>query len=132
MRVAELMTRDPLVLDVDGSLHLAEMFMRFAHIRHLPVVDAGRVVGLVTHRDLLRASVEGPAQSRVAVSSIMRRDVMTIDADANLREAVRIMIDQKLGCLPVTDGGRLVGIITEADFLKFTDQVLRERHGASS
>lgn len=154
MQVSELMTPDPITLMVDDSFDLAEKFMEFAHIRHLPVVEGERVIGLVTHRDLLRASIELFANSRmrpqpgepiatqraqvapreererkqiVLVSEIMRSGVHTVLPDADVREAITTMIDHKYGCLPVCDGeGHLRGIITEADFLKFTKRLLDE------
>ncbi len=135
MKVHELMTPDPITLMVDDSFDLAEKFMEFAHIRHLPVVDGERVIGLVTHRDLLQASLgllrdasRGEARERkliVLVSEIMRPDVRTVLPDADVRSAISTMIDHKYGCLPVCDAeGHLQGIITEADFLKFTRRLL--------
>ncbi len=134
MQICELMTVDPLVLAVDESLQVAEMFMQLAHIRHLPVVEADRVVGLVTHRDLLGAATDLLAQpggcdadlrlKAVPVASIMRRDVRTIEDTTDVRDAIDIMLDHKYGCLPVTKEGHIVGILTEADFLKYAKRCL--------
>ncbi|MEM7163889.1 MAG: CBS domain-containing protein [Planctomycetota bacterium] len=134
VQIRELMTSDPLVLAVDEPLRVAEMFMDLAHVRHLPVVEEMRVVGLVTHRDLLGVAtkllgtpVDAVSRDRirsVPVASIMRRDVRTIDAEMDVREAIDIMIDHKYGCLPVTTEGHLVGILTEADFLKYAKRCL--------
>lgn len=134
MQVSELMTVDPLVLAADETLQVAEMFMQLAHIRHLPVVEDGRVVGLVTHRDLLGAATgqlaEPPCDDAqvlplsVSVTSMMRRDIRTIEATADARDAINIMIDHKYGCLPVTQDGHIVGILTEADFLKYAKRCL--------
>lgn len=137
MRVRELMTADPITLMVDDSFDLAEKFMEFAHIRHLPVVDGVRLIGLVTHRDLLRASLRllrdvSPRNVRqrkltVPVAEIMRPDVAFVTPDADVRSVVETMMDHKYGCLPVCEEGRrLVGIITEADFLKFTHRLLEQ------
>ncbi|MGE3167020.1 MAG: CBS domain-containing protein [Planctomycetota bacterium] len=140
MRVEEVMSRDPIVLAPDETLDVAEMLMNFAHIRHLPVTENGIVVGLVTHRDLLRACVQrmgancepsartaAESKELVQVAEIMRVDVRTIDAKSDVREAIDIMIDHKYGCLPVTEKRHLVGIITEADFLKLARRHLSER-----
>ncbi len=137
MRVHELMTPDPITLMVDDSFDLAEKFMEFAHIRHLPVVDGERLIGLVTHRDLLQASLRllQGVQPRdvherkltVPVAEIMRPDVNSVHPDADVRTAIETMIDHKYGCLPVCDEQkRLKGIITEADFLKFTRRLLEQ------
>lgn len=131
MQVSEVMTVDPLVLAVDETLLVAEMFMRLAHIRHLPVVDGSRVVGLVTHRDLLAAATGQLASERadgdetaVQVKEIMREGVRTVESTTDARKAIDLMIDHKYGCLPVTQDGHLVGIVTEADFLKFARRCL--------
>lgn len=137
MRVEELMTPDPIALEVDDSFDLAEKFMEFAHIRHLPVVDGERLIGLVTHRDLLRASLRlladvSPRGVRerkrtVPVSEIMRPEVAFVTPETDVRRAIETMIDHKYGCLPVCDRDRrLRGIITEADFLKFTRRLLEQ------
>ena len=137
MQVHELMTPDPITLMIDDSFDLAEKFMEFAHIRHLPVVDGERLIGLVTHRDLLRASLDilrgvAPRERHerkltVPVSAIMRTDVQHVGPDSDVRTAIETMIDHKYGCLPVCDdAGHLVGILTEADFLKFTRRLLEQ------
>lgn len=137
MRVQELMTPDPITLEVDDSFDLAEKFMEFAHIRHLPVVDGERLIGLVTHRDLLRASLrllgdtppKGTRERKlsVLVSEIMRPEVAFVTPETDVRKAIETMIDHKYGCLPVCDRERrLRGIITEADFLKFTRRLLEQ------
>ena len=129
MRVRELMTPEPLILMVDDTVEVAKSFNDFAHIRHLPVVDGARVVGLVTHRDILRATIsllsgrgddQQESQEGIAIAEIMRRDVSSISADADVRLAIRTMMEHKYGCLPVVENDKLVGILTEADFLKFT------------
>lgn len=136
MLVKDLMSVDPLVLSVDETIVVAELLMNMAHIRHLPVVKGGRVVGLVTHRDLLGACsalLSRPSSDledrkyEMAVAEVMQVDVRTIDADVDMRDAIEVMIDHKYGCLPVTDQGRLVGILTEADFLKFAKRELDQR-----
>lgn len=120
----------------EQCLPLAEDVMEFKHVRHLPVIDESRrVVGLVSHRDLLAAQVSTrsgltreerrAAQEEVRVDQIMTRDVLTIQPDVNASIAAAALLDHKYGCLPVTDEvGMLVGIITEHDFLRFATQVL--------
>lgn len=135
VRVSALMSRELITLEREQSLPLAKELMRLKRVRHLPVVDhEGRLVGLVTHRDLLEAQVSALAslsdsdreelQLAVPVSRIMREQVWTVTPDTYALEAARIMRDHRYGCLPVVDDERLVGILTEADFLDLTLAVL--------
>lgn len=137
MRIHELMTPDPITLMNDDSFDLAEKFMEFAHIRHLPVVDGERLIGLVTHRDLLKASLRhlrdvsprdiDERKHVVTVQDIMRSDVEFVTPDTDVRRAIEVMVDHKYGCLPVCDEERRIqGIVTEADFLKFTRRLLEQ------
>jgi CBS domain-containing membrane protein len=135
LRVRDLMTAPVFTLTAMQSLPLAESMMGLHHVRHIPVVDAdGRVVGLVTHRDLLGAKISSLAplsederselQLRVPVARIMRRDVWTISPDAHAISAARIMREHRFGCLPVVERERLVGIISEADLLALVTESL--------
>jgi CBS domain-containing membrane protein len=135
LRVANVMTRKVVTLEPEQSLPLAESMMQMHHIRHLPVADAtGSLVGLVTHRDLLRASISALAplsaeerstlQLGVPVGRIMQTNVWTVSSDALAVNAARIMRDHRIGCLPVVDENRLVGIVTEADLLVLLDATL--------
>jgi CBS domain-containing protein len=129
--VAELMTTDVLTVDLHATLDRAWETMRVHHIRHLPVVDSnGRLVGLVTHRDLLAASNSSlafPAEAerirvlRVArVHDLMETYLSTATPEEPAAEAGRRMVRHKIGCLPVmNESGRLVGIVTEEDFLRW-------------
>jgi CBS domain-containing protein len=109
--------------------------MARGRIRHLPVVRQRRLVGIITHRDLLAASFSIFAEvdrgeqrrifSTVRVVELMHRDVVTVQPDLAVAEAARILLDNKYGCLPVVDdGGALIGIVTEADFLRLTVRLL--------
>jgi CBS domain-containing protein len=129
--VGGFMTRDLITLHQEQSLFVAEEIMTLRQIRHLPVVDdAGALVGLITHRDLLAAQYsaltrasEFPADARA--KDIMRSDVWTTTSATPAIEAALTLRDHRFGCLPVVDGGKLAGIVTEADFLT----LLVERHG---
>jgi CBS domain-containing protein len=100
--------------------------MQMAEIRHLPVVDSkGHVVGVLSDRDILRnlTKIDGkPAP----VTQIMSRRVQTVKASLGAAEAAALMIERKIGCLPVVgEDEQLVGIITETDFLRIAEQALR-------
>ncbi len=136
LKVKEIMCTDLVTLDENEDLDLAENVMTFARIRHLPVVRGERLVGLVTHRDLLRAQISSlaginPSDSTKFKSSIKARDIMsldvtTIDPETTVLEAAKILKKHKFGCLPVVEEKKLVGIITEADFI---DLVIRALDG---
>jgi CBS domain-containing membrane protein len=135
MKVSDIMSTDVITLIEDETLAHAKSCMDRGRIRHLPVVRGRRLVGLVTHRDLLAASfsifaeVEPAEQRRVfvtiPVAEAMHRDVVTVKPDDSVAEVAGILLDNKYGCLPVVDGaGDLVGIVTEADFLRLTVRLL--------
>jgi CBS domain-containing membrane protein len=135
MKVADIMSTEVITLIEDETLAHARRCMDRGRIRHLPVVHGRRLVGLVTHRDLLAASFSifaevEPAEQRrvfvtVPVAEAMHRDVVTVGPEDSVADAARILLDNKYGCLPVVDeGGRLVGIVTEADFLRLTVRLL--------
>lgn len=127
--VKDIMTDVVEALRVGDSLDLADRIMRVGRIRHLPVVDGDEhLVGLVTHRTILAAWVShgGPdTEDRSAVARdipiemVMVKDVLTTTPEVPAYQAARVLEKHKYGCLPVVSGGKLVGIITEADFLRF-------------
>lgn len=129
-RVSDLMTHVVFSLTPRDDLSAAWSLMDDQNVRHLPIVDEDLdLVGLVTRRDLLRAATpsddELPLEMReerlhaVPVGEVMTRDIATVEADDDVREAARLMLDHKFGCLPVVQGSRLAGILTEADFVRY-------------
>ena len=137
MLVRERMSTRPVTITADIPITEALRIMRESQVRRLPVVDKnGALVGIVSEKDLLYAS-PSPATSlsiyemhymlaRLLISELMVKDVITVSPDTPVEEAARIMADHKIGGLPVMDGDKLVGIITETDV--FT--VLLEMLGA--
>ncbi|HEX7126893.1 MAG TPA: CBS domain-containing protein [Thermodesulfobacteriota bacterium] len=128
MRVREWM--QPLPETATPEMPVAEAYrrMRRGGFRHLPVIEGGRLVGIVSDRDLplARPEVATPgsvqaadqAMARLAVRDVMSREVTTVDPDRPVEEAARVMLDLRVGSLPVVDEGRLVGILTETDLLR--------------
>ncbi|HSB19262.1 MAG TPA: CBS domain-containing protein [Anaeromyxobacteraceae bacterium] len=124
--VGDFMTRDLVTVKEEDDLALAESILRLGGIRHLPVVREGKLVGLVTQRDLLRSAAVRSHKSTRA-SDIMVREVTAVRPDTSLVQAAKIMLANKFGCLPVTEeGGRLAGIITESDFVRFAADVVQD------
>ena len=126
--VSDVMQRDLVTLHEQENLDLAFTLMQLARIRHLPVIREEKLVGLISHRGLLHASVsplehltpqqEAAFRRSILVSEVMKRDLQTVTPATTLLEAAKMMLIQKLGCLPVEQHGELVGILTEADFLR--------------
>ncbi len=136
MTVKDLMSTDLVTLTEDETLADAQRCMARGRIRHLPVLRDRKLVGLVTHRDLLAASfsifaeVDSNEQRRifgaVPVVEAMHRGIVTVPPTMPVSQAANILLDNKYGCLPVIeDSGELVGIVTEADFLRLTVRLLQ-------
>jgi CBS domain-containing membrane protein len=117
--IDKLMTRDLVTLRDDDTLDDADWILARKHIRHLPVVRGKKLVGLLTHRDLLRHFGRKGTPGSVRVKDAMTSDVTTLRPDASLLEGIRLMLANRYGCLPVTTpDGTLVGIVTESDLLR--------------
>ena len=114
--VRHMMSAPVVTFFAEQTVPLADDVMRFHHFRHLPVIDdSGRLLGLVSQRDLLRSHLPD-----VRVADIMTRDVWTVRPGAPASVAGQTLLDHVYGCLPVVDdAGVLVGIITERDFVRF-------------
>ena len=130
-RVSEVMQAEVATLAPSDRLDLADDVMQLGRVRHMPVLEQGRLVGIVSSRDLLAASLSkalsfDPKQRRtflrsVDVSEVMVRDVISVEPDATLREVALLMIGQKIGCVPVVKPDRtLLGLVTETDLLQAT------------
>lgn len=124
--VGDFMTRELVVLQESDDLALAEKMLRLGGIRHLPVVREGHLVGLLTHRDLLRAAASHAA-ARTVASEVMTRDPVSVRPTTSLVQAARLMLSKKFGCLPVCEeDGKLIGIITESDFVRFAADMVQD------
>lgn len=127
--VRDLMTPDPYTLAPRDTLAALYDLMDTRRVRHVPIVDSdGELVGLLTHTDLamtalgslsdLPLSQERDLLQRRRIREVMVTEVETIDPDAPLVEAAQTLFENKIGCLPVVEGNRLVGILTESDFVR--------------
>lgn len=128
MNVRDLMTKEPLTVSLDTPVVEARRTMVDRRIRHLLVTDGGRLAGIVTDRDI-RLNLPSPATSlsvweinyllgRMTVGSIMTSTVITVEPGRDAVAAARLMLDHKIGALPVVDAGTVVGILTETDILR--------------
>ena len=134
LRVRDLMSAEVTTLRRNDALSIADDVMHLGRIRHLPVVDDdGLLVGIVSQRDLFRgalarslgygAHAQQKLLGQLLVKEVMTNDPVTIGPDAPLAEAAHLMLKRKIGCLVVVQDGRLVGILTESDFVRrFTEE----------
>lgn len=135
MRVRDIMTTKVFTIQPSKHLRAVEEIMKWAHVRHIPVVDErGRLVGIVSHRDLMGAAVS-TLQVRIAevermqhsaaieVRQIMHAPTATIGPDERVQRAAHLMRSLKIGCLPVLEDQHLVGVVTEADLLHIVEEL---------
>jgi len=128
--VEQFMTSDLFTVRPEDVLDLAASLMHWKHIRHVPVEDnEGRLVGVVSHRDLLELFASGTfdAKNEVVVRDIMKTDLITISPNTPALDALRLMRERDIGCLPVITDGKLVGLLTAHDFLTVSTRLFEER-----
>jgi CBS domain-containing membrane protein len=126
--VGAIMTRTPQTIERNQSLETADRLVAGSRIRHLPVVDGERVVGVLSQRDLFQAALSqalgygsvGRARllSSIPVKEVMSEPAVTVEADTPIRDAAQLMVSRKIGCLPVVERGVLVGLVTESDVVR--------------
>jgi acetoin utilization protein AcuB len=126
--VREHMTPSPHTIARNQPLSAAQQSMRQHQVRHLPVLDGGRIVGILSQRDLLLIeSLPGVNPTDVLVEEAMVQDVFTVTPDAPIGEVIETMIDRKVGSAVVSEGERVVGVFTTIDALRALHRLL-ERH----
>jgi acetoin utilization protein AcuB len=140
MFVGERMSRPVISVTPETPINEALAMFRQEHIRRAPVMKDGKLVGIVSERDLLNASPSPVTTlsiwemhyliSKVTVNQVMSKKVITVDQDTPIEEAARIMADKKIGGVPVVYDGKVVGIITETDLFKIFLELMGARQKA--
>ena len=129
LQVSDVMSRDVHTVKRNDELAIAYALMKQERVRHLPVLDEdGGVCAVVSQRDLFRgallralgygARTEELMLRQVAVKDAMSPEIQTTTPDTPVADAARVMIERRIACLPVIENGRLVGIVTESDFVR--------------
>jgi CBS domain-containing protein len=127
LKVSQFMATDLFTVRPDDIVDFAATLMDWRHVRHVPVEgDDGELVGLVSHRALLRLVATGRVggEHKVTVNEIMTRNPVTVNSNATTVEAIRLMREAQVACLPVVDSGKLLGLITEHDLIVVSSHLL--------
>lgn len=127
--VREIMMGSPVTLRPDDSLHLANDLISLGRIRHIPIVDNGKLLGVLSDRDLigkaagrilkLRGRRQSALLKTISIKEVMRRRVLSVEPDTPIAEAAELMAKNKISCLPVLSDGNLVGLVTTNDILRY-------------
>ncbi len=129
LKVKDIMSREVQTVERNDQLGVADKRMSEQRIRHLPVLDMdGSVCAVVSQRDLFRGALlrnlgygsraEDALMKQIVVKEAMSGSLYTTTPETSIGAAAQIMLEQKIGCLPVIEDGKLVGIVTEADFVR--------------
>ena len=131
--VREIMMGSPVTLKPADTLDLANDIIAIGRIRHIPVVDEGKLVGLLSERDLLGAAATRifgmTTKSRSAllkstpIKDVMKKNVVTVEPDTPIKDAARVMADKKIGCVPVVSDGGVVGLVTTTNILRYVESI---------
>ena len=129
--VREIMMGSPVTLKPQDTLDLANDVISLGRIRHIPVVEDGRLVGLLSDRDLIGAAATAifglkPKSKSALLKSFLIKDVMkkrviTVTPETPIKDAARLMKEKKIGCVPVVNEGALVGLLTTTDILRYVE-----------
>ena len=124
------MVTDLFTVRPEDVIDLAVRLMEWRHVRHVPVEDdAGVLIGLITHRHILRLfdQAKPNASESLLVRDVMKTDLFSIAPQTPSLDALQLMRENNIGCLPVVDKGKLVGLITAYDFLTVSTKLFEER-----
>jgi CBS domain-containing protein len=131
--VTEIMMGSPVTLGPEDTLDLANDVISLGRIRHIPVVDAGRLVGLLSERDLMGAAAshvfglktksKSALLKSVLIRDVMKKRVVTVAPETSIKDAAHLMADKKIGCVPVVSNGAIVGLVTTTDILRYVERL---------
>ena len=131
--VTQIMMGSPVTLKPEDTLDLANDVISLGRIRHIPVVDAGRLVGLLSERDLMGAAASHVFRLKqksksallkgVLIRDVMKKRVVTITPETSIKDAAHLMADKKIGCVPVVTDGAIVGLVTTTDILRYVERL---------
>ena len=131
--VREIMMGSPVTLKPDDTLDLANDVISLGRIRHIPVVEDGKLVGLLSERDLIGAAatqIFGLKQKNksallksVLIKDVMKKRVITVKPETPIKEAAHLLAEKKIGCVPVLSEGSLVGLVTTTDILRYVEGI---------
>jgi CBS domain-containing protein len=131
--VREIMMGSPVTLKPEDTLDLANDVISLGRIRHIPVLTDGRLVGLLSERDLIGAAAnqifglkqksKSALLKTVLIKHIMKKKVITVTPDTAIKDAAHLMASKKIGCVPVMADGSLVGLLTTTDILRYVESL---------
>ncbi len=131
--VREIMMGSPVTLKPEDTLDLANDVISLGRIRHIPIVDGSRLVGIVTERDLIGAAaaqifgLKGKSKSAllksVLIKEVMKKRVITAAPDTPIKDIAHLMANKKIGCVPVVSEGMVVGLVTTTDILRYVESL---------
>ena len=129
--VREIMMGSPVTLKPDETLDLANDVISLGRIRHIPIVEDGRLMGLLSERDMMGATTttifglkrksKSALLKSVLIKDVMKKKVVTVKPDTPIKDAAHLMKEKKIGCVPVVDEGSLVGLVTTTDILRYVE-----------
>lgn len=131
--VREIMMGSPVTLKPDETLDLANDVISLGRIRHIPIVEDGRLVGVLSERDMLGAAAttifglkhksKSALLKTFLIKDVMKKKVVTVTPDTPIKDAAHLMKEKKIGCVPVVNEGSLVGLLTTTDILRYVENV---------
>ena len=129
--VREIMMGSPVTLKPEDTLDLASDVISLGRIRHIPVVEEGRLVGLLSERDLMGAAAsqifglkqrsKAALLKSVLIKDVMKRRIVTVGPQTPIRDVAHLMAEKKIGCVPVISEGMLIGLVTTTDILRYVE-----------